>query len=175
MIHFGYPQMIEWDALSRTLKLEESFAKEFEHGDRKWQLLANQVIEKFSQRKRSLKLKSNEVFIDVTETLNVLVTATGELAQSNAAGCIGVRCNLSNTAECNLALNFNLPKEFFGNSTQKSSSEKEPSKIQNRKGKVENCQFHSCVQYGKAQKQNEILFIPPEGYFELFRSILLIF
>eukprot|EP00768_Dysnectes_brevis_P004770 gnl/Dysnectes_brevis/3460_a4385_677.p1 GENE.gnl/Dysnectes_brevis/3460_a4385_677~~gnl/Dysnectes_brevis/3460_a4385_677.p1 ORF type:complete len:451 (+),score=148.31 gnl/Dysnectes_brevis/3460_a4385_677:26-1378(+) len=114
-----------------------------------------------SHRRPGIKYSSNEVFIDVVERVNLLVSATGTVLRSDSAGQIKVRSRLSGMPECMFGLN----ERVVG---------REGSSVTSGKGKGRNIElddvgFHSCVQLGKFAADRTITFIPPDGEFELMR------
>jgi AP-1 complex subunit mu len=63
------------------------------------------VTQTVNWRAPGIKHKRNEVFLDVIEKLNILVSATGMVLQSEIIGQLAVRCFLSGMPELKLGLN----------------------------------------------------------------------
>jgi hypothetical protein len=99
MMDFGYPQLSE----ARLLK---EFITQEGH-----QLLKSQVtVPKavtgvVSWRPDNITYKKNEVFLDVIEKVNLLVSATGALLRSEIQGRVNVKAYLSGMPELRLGLN----------------------------------------------------------------------
>lgn len=61
-----------------------------------------------SWRRSDIKYRKNEAFIDVIESVNLLVSNTGTILRSDVAGQILMRAYLSGTPECKFGLNDKL-------------------------------------------------------------------
>lgn len=58
-----------------------------------------------SWRSEGIKHKKNEVFLDVVESVNLLVNTNGMVIQSEVVGSLKMRTFLSGMPECKLGLN----------------------------------------------------------------------
>lgn len=67
-----------------------------------------------SWRKDGIKHKKNEVFLDVVESVNLMVNSQGNVIHSEVAGAIKVRCLLSGMPELRLGLNDKILFENTG-------------------------------------------------------------
>ena len=54
---------------------------------------------------RSRRYKKNEVFLDVVESVNLLVNSNGSVVRSEVLGALKMRTFLSGMPECKLGLN----------------------------------------------------------------------
>ena len=63
------------------------------------------VTNAVSWRSEGIKHKKNEVFLDVVESVNLLVNSNGSVVLSEVAGCLKMRTYLSGMPECKLGLN----------------------------------------------------------------------
>lgn len=70
-----------------------------------------------SWRKEGIRHKKNEVFLDVVESVNLLVNSHGSIIHSEVAGAIRIRCMLSGTPELRLGLNDKILFEASGRRT----------------------------------------------------------
>lgn len=61
-----------------------------------------------SWRRSDIKYRKNEAFIDVIESVNLLMSNTGTILRSDVAGQILMRAYLSGTPECKFGLNDKL-------------------------------------------------------------------
>lgn len=63
------------------------------------------VTNAVSWRTEGLSYKKNEVFLDVVESVNLLVNSNGTVVRSEVAGALKMRVFLSGMPECKLGLN----------------------------------------------------------------------
>ena len=61
-----------------------------------------------SWRTEGIKHKKNEVYIDVIESVNVLLSSKGTLLRADVSGQIMVKCLLSGMPECKFGMNDKL-------------------------------------------------------------------
>ncbi len=61
-----------------------------------------------SWRKEGIKYRKNELFIDVVENCNLLMSSKGTILRNDVSGCIMVKCYLSGQPECKFGLNDKL-------------------------------------------------------------------
>jgi AP-1 complex subunit mu len=104
---FGYPQTTDTKILQEYITQEghklEGPAK-----------LPPAVTNAVSWRADNIKYRKNEVFLDVVESLNVLVSATGTVLRSEIVGAIKMRCYLTGMPELRLGLNDKILFENTG-------------------------------------------------------------
>ncbi|XP_067877227.1 AP-1 complex subunit mu-1 isoform X2 [Heterodontus francisci] len=112
------------------------------------------VTNAVSWRSEGIKYKKNEVFIDVIESVNVLVSANGNVLQSEIVGSVKLRVSLSGMPELRLGLNDKVLFELTGRNKSKSVE-------------MEDVKFHQCVRLSRFDNDRTISFIPPDGDFEL--------
>lgn len=67
-----------------------------------------------SWRSEDIKHRKNEVFLDVIESINLLVASNGNLLRSEIVGCIKMRSYLSGMPELRLGLNDRVQFESTG-------------------------------------------------------------
>ena len=63
------------------------------------------VTNAVSWRSEGLRYKKNEVFLDVVESVNLLVNSNGSVVRSEVVGALKMRTFLSGMPECKLGLN----------------------------------------------------------------------
>ncbi|KAM8926069.1 AP-1 complex subunit mu-2 isoform 3-T3 [Lycaon pictus] len=114
------------------------------------------VTNAVSWRSEGLKYKKNEVFIDVIESVNLLVNANGSVLLSEIVGTIKLKVFLSGMPELRLGLNDRVLFELTGLSGSK-----------NKSVELEDVKFHQCVRLSRFDNDRTISFIPPDGDFEL--------
>lgn len=114
--------------------------------------MTNQV----SWRSEGIKHRKNEIFLDVVEKLNLLVSSNGTVLHSEIIGVVQMRSFLSGMPELKLGLNDKLMFEATGRSTNRIKAVE-----------LEDVKFHQCVRLARFENDRTISFIPPDGEFEL--------
>ncbi|MEQ2199486.1 AP-1 complex subunit mu-1, partial [Xenoophorus captivus] len=137
------------------------------------------VTNAVSWRSEGIKYRKNEVFLDVIESVNLLVgtlclndlgclrnfsntdcvfpacvSANGNVLRSEIVGSIKMRVFLSGMPELRLGLNDKVLFENTGRGKSKSVE-------------LEDVKFHQCVRLSRFENDRTISFIPPDGEFEL--------
>ncbi|KAJ7102917.1 clathrin adaptor mu subunit [Mycena epipterygia] len=146
MIDFGVPQTTE----SKTL---QEYITQESHELQIQVRPPSELTQAVSWRPEGLRYKKNEVFLDVIESVNILVNAAGDVVRSEILGVIKMRCYLSGMPELRLGLNDKGTFESTG-----------------RAGKaieMEDMKFHQCVRLARFVNNRTISFIPPDGESEL--------
>ncbi|EGV64022.1 AP-1 adaptor complex mu subunit Apm1 [Yamadazyma tenuis] len=118
----------------------------------------NAVTNSVSWRKEGIFYKKNEAFLDVIESINMLINANGQVLNSEILGEVKIKSHLSGMPDLRLGLNdkgiFNTNEETGGST--------------NAKGiEMEDIKFHQCVRLSKFENERIITFIPPDGEFTL--------
>ena len=72
------------------------------------------VTNAVSWRAENVKYRKNEVFLDVIESVNILVSASGNVMRSEIVGAIKMRVYLSGMPELRLGLNDKILFENIG-------------------------------------------------------------
>uniref|UniRef100_A0A7C8Z8Q4 MHD domain-containing protein n=1 Tax=Opuntia streptacantha TaxID=393608 RepID=A0A7C8Z8Q4_OPUST len=148
MMDFGYPQYTEAKILSEFIKTD---AYKMEVAQRPPMAVTNAV----SWRSEGIRYKRNEVFLDVIESVNILVNSNGQLIRSDVNGALKMRTYLSGMPECKLGLNDRLLLEAQGQTTRGKAID------------LEDIKFHQCVRLTRFENDRTISFIPPDGSFDL--------
>jgi AP-1 complex subunit mu len=146
----GYPQTTDSDILKEFITTESHRS---EAPPKPPMALTNAV----SWRSEGIKHKKNEIFLDVVEKLNLLVSSNGTVLHSEVLGGVEMKSFLSGMPELKLGLNDKLMYEATGNP-------------RSRKGKaveMEDIKFHQCVRLARFENDRTISFIPPDGEFTL--------
>lgn len=119
-----------------------------------------------SWRREGIKHKKNEVFLDVIENLDIVVSMSGAVLRSEIRGCLRMKSYLSGMPQLFLGINdktlFDVGPSssaaggvIFSNNTSMITVE------------MEDVKFHQCVQLERFESDRTISFIPPDGEFEL--------
>ncbi|POY75795.1 hypothetical protein BMF94_1108 [Rhodotorula taiwanensis] len=94
-------------------------------------------------RRQGIKYTSNDVYLDLTETLSALLDPSGKPLVGSISGQMDCRSRLSGMPD--LALTFTDPAVLG----------------------EESAAFHSCVRYHRWRKEKVVSFVPPDGAFTL--------
>ncbi|KXZ55805.1 hypothetical protein GPECTOR_2g1355 [Gonium pectorale] len=92
-------------------------------------------------RREGIKYKKNEIFLDLVEQVNVLMSSNGTVLRNDVVGRVVMKCFLSDMPELRLGLN----------------------------DAMQDTTFHQCVNLGAYESQKVVTFVPPDGEFELMR------
>ncbi|KAF7965109.1 hypothetical protein HWV62_45478 [Athelia sp. TMB] len=148
MMDFGYPQTTESKILQEYITQE---SHKLEIQVRPPMAVTNAV----SWRTEGIKYRKNEVFLDVIESVNLLVNADGNVVRSEILGAVKMKCYLSGMPELRLGLNDKVMFESTGRTARGKAIE------------MEDVKFHQCVRLARFENDRTISFIPPDGEFEL--------
>ncbi|KAJ3599144.1 hypothetical protein NHX12_033107 [Muraenolepis orangiensis] len=107
-----------------------------------------------SWRSEGIKYRKNEVFMDVIESINLLVSASGSVLRSEILGSIKLKAVLSGMPELRLGLNDKVLFQITGREKSKTVE-------------LEDVKFHQCVRLSRFENDRTISFIPPDGDSEL--------
>merc|ERR1719369_1536420 len=148
LMDFGYPQTTD------SKILQEYIAQEGHKLDTAAPRPPATVTNAVSWRSEGIKYRKNEVFLDVIESVNLLVSANGNVLRSEIVGAIKMKVFLSGMPELRLGLNDKVLFESTGRGKSKSVE-------------LEDVKFHQCVRLSRFENDRTISFIPPDGEFEL--------
>lgn len=129
----------------------------------------NAVTNAVSWRKEGIVYKKNEAFLDVVESINMLINAKGQVLNSEILGEVKMKSKLSGMPDLRLGLN---DKGIF--STNMSDDTAVESASGSRKIEMEDIKFHQCVRLSKFENERIITFIPPDGEFTVMSYRLLL-
>ena len=111
MIDHGYPQLTEVKVLKEFIKTEANKLAPTEKKKKNKEekitdvMVPTAVSNVVSWRPEGIKHAKNEVFLDVIEKLNILVSANGNVLRSEIIGRVHMRSFLSGMPELKLGLN----------------------------------------------------------------------
>lgn len=142
VMDFGFPQVTEPSALKtfifqKGIRSETDTAKQTEQAQNATLTVTGAV----GWRREGIKYKKNEVYLDIIEQVNLLMSSKGSVLRCDVAGRLVMKCFLSDMPELRLGLN----------------------------DKLEDVTFHQCVNLSTYEAQKVVTFIPPDGEFELMR------
>lgn len=147
VMDFGYPQFSDPKILQEYITQE---SHKLEVQVRPPSTVTNAV----SWRSEGLVYRKNEVFLDVIESVNLLVSANGNVLRSEIVGSVKMRVYLSGMPELRLGLNDKILFQNTGRGKSKAVD-------------MEDVKFHQCVRLSRFENDRTISFIPPDGEFEL--------
>lgn len=148
LVDFGYPQTTDSKILQEYITQE---GQKLEVAPKPPPAITNAV----SWRSEGVRYRKNEVFLDVIESVNLLVNTNGNVLRSEIVGAIKMRVFLSGMPELRLGLNDKILFENTGRGGKSKSVE------------LEDVKFHQCVRLSRFENDRTISFIPPDGEFEL--------
>mmetsp|Transcript_107784 Transcript_107784/g.131509 ORF Transcript_107784/g.131509 Transcript_107784/m.131509 type:complete len:438 (-) Transcript_107784:112-1425(-) len=156
MCDFGYPQFTDAKMLKDIICIKET--NKLDITDLKQ---AQQVSSRFTGsvpwRGEGIKHKKNEVFLDVVEKLNLLVSNNGTVLHSEILGALKMKSYLSGFPELKLGLNDKIMMERRRRRRRRNTKMVE----------MDDIRFHQCVRLARFESDRTISFIPPDGEFEL--------
>lgn len=135
-------------------------------------MLTSQITGQIDWRRDGIRYRKNEVYIDVLESVNILMSATGAVLRSDVTGQIVMKALLSGWPECKFGLNDKLimDREAASKAAAGASGGGGGHHTRRNAGvEIDDCTFHRCVRLGKFDADRTITFIPPDGEFELMR------
>ncbi|KAL4457302.1 hypothetical protein ABPG75_012167 [Micractinium tetrahymenae] len=142
VLDHGYPQVTD-PAVMKSLIFQKGWVTPATKKKREAEA-ANatlQVTGAVGWRKEGLRYKKNEVFLDVIETVNMLMSAQGSVLRCDVQGRLVMKAFLSGMPDIKLGLN----------------------------DKLEDVTFHPCVNLGRFNAEKVVSFVPPDGEFELMK------
>ena len=150
---FGYPQNCAVDVLRLYINLGNMRPQDEPSPSQ----LTSQITGAIDWRREGIRHKKNEVYIDVLESVNLLLSTTGNILRNEVTGQVQMNTKLTGMPECKFGLNDKLVIEKESQGKRKPGVE------------IDDCTFHRCVRLGKFDADRTITFIPPDGEFELMR------
>ncbi|KAJ1972388.1 clathrin associated protein complex medium subunit [Dimargaris xerosporica] len=160
ILDFGYPQNMDPDALKLYITTKE--VKSDSAITATSSQITMQATGAVSWRRPDIRYRKNEAFIDVIESVNLLMSTRGTVLRADVTGQIIMRAYLSGTPECKFGLNDRLLLE-------KDHGSRNPRPNQAETVELADCKFHQCVRLGKFDSDRTISFIPPDGEFDLMQ------
>ncbi|CCK72717.1 Apm1p KNAG_0L00950 [Huiozyma naganishii CBS 8797] len=182
MMDYGIPQITEPRMLKKyitqkSFKLEKAHKKK-RNAARPPSELNNSV----SWRAEGIKYKKNEAFLDIVESINMLITQKGQVLRSEIIGAVKIKSRLSGMPDLKLGINdrgiftkylegnnigVNIPDPQEHGSGVAESSITNDGKKRKTNIELEDLKFHQCVRLSKFENEKIITFIPPDGEFDL--------
>lgn len=163
ILDFGYPQNSDSGMLKSFITQQGVKSTTREEQAQ----ITSQVTGQIGWRREGIKYRRNELFLDVLESVNLLMSPQGQVLSSHVAGRIVMKSYLSGMPECKFGINDKILMDG------KKPGTDDLSRNSTSTGKtsiaIDDCQFHQCVKLSKFETEHAISFIPPDGEFELMR------
>jgi len=180
LIDYGYPQNSEVGAIKTYIT---QTGIKTNHTKEELSQITSQVTGAQQWRKEGLKYRRNELFLDVLESVNLLMSPQGQVLQAHVSGKVVMKSYLSGMPECKFGLNDKLTLDKSKSSGGAAAGAITASGFNDASGggiggndnksrnaiALDDCTFHQCVKLGKFESERSISFIPPDGEFELMR------
>jgi len=159
IMDYGYPQNVSLDSIKPFITQKGAVKPEKLTGE-KLSKVTMQVTGACPWRAADVKHKKNELYIDIIESVNMLVSTDGKRLRTDVSGQIMMKVSLSGMPECKFGLNDKVLMD---------KEAKTGAKPKSQGIAIDDCTFHQCVRLNKFDSERTISFIPPEGEFELMR------
>merc|ERR1719336_988038 len=158
LLDFGHPQNTDTGILKTFITQQgiKSASREEQAA------ITSQVTGQIGWRREGIKYRRNELFLDVLEYVNLLMSPQGQVLSAHVAGKVIMKSYLSGMPECKFGINDKIVVDSKGKSGDEASRTKSSIAI-------DDCQFHQCVKLSKFETEHAISFIPPDGEYELMR------
>ncbi|MGH0128198.1 UNVERIFIED_CONTAM: hypothetical protein FKN15_044846 [Acipenser sinensis] len=161
ILDFGYPQNSETGAL-KTFITQQGIKSQTKEEQSQ---ITSQVTGQIGWRREGIKYRRNELFLDVLESVNLLMSPQGQVLSAHVSGRVVMKSYLSGMPECKFGMNDKIVIDKQGKGTAD-----ETSKSSGKQSiAIDDCTFHQCVRLSKFDSERSISFIPPDGEYELMR------
>ncbi|CAL5436517.1 unnamed protein product [Camellia sinensis] len=193
IMDFGYPQNLSPEILKLYIT-QEGVRSPFSSkpADKPVPNATLQVTGAVGWRREGLVYKKNEVFLDIVESVNLLMSSKGSVLRCDVTGKILMKCFLSGMPDLKLGLNdkIGLEKEsqIKSRPTKRGDSrfvsggftgsngcgiEGDGHRIASVRGgktiELDDVTFHQCVNLTRFNSEKTVSFVPPDGEFELMK------
>ncbi|VDL90221.1 unnamed protein product [Schistocephalus solidus] len=129
--------------------------------------ITNQVTGQISWRREGIKYRRNELFLDITESVNLLMSPQGQILSAHVVGKVVMKCYLSGMPDCKFGFNDKISLDNRPKPVATTGDDLSPET--NGGVAIDDCQFHQCVKLNKYSTDQAISFVPPDGEFVLMR------
>uniref|UniRef100_A0A8D0DA71 MHD domain-containing protein n=1 Tax=Sander lucioperca TaxID=283035 RepID=A0A8D0DA71_SANLU len=161
ILDFGYPQNSETGALKTFITQQGIKSQSKEEQSQ----ITSQVTGQIGWRREGIKYRRNELFLDVLESVNLLMSPQGQVLSAHVSGRVVMKSYLSGMPECKFGMNDKIVIDKQG----KTGSTEDGAKSGKQSIAIDDCTFHQCVRLSKFDSERSISFIPPDGDYELMR------
>ncbi|XP_063726817.1 AP-2 complex subunit mu-like [Symsagittifera roscoffensis] len=162
VLDYGYPQNTDSGILKTFITQQGIKTTTREESTQ----ITSQVTGQIAWRREGIKYRRNELFLDVLENVNLLMSAQGQVLSSHVAGRVVMKSFLSGMPECKFGLNDKITMEKQNNQAKPDDTKGTANKSSIA---IDDCTFHQCVKLSKFESERAISFIPPDGEYELMK------
>ncbi|KAK1786773.1 hypothetical protein P4O66_017176 [Electrophorus voltai] len=164
ILDFGYPQNSETGAL-KTFITQQGIKSQTKEEQSQ---ITSQVTGQIGWRREGIKYRRNELFLDVLESVNLLMSPQGQVLSAHVSGRVVMKSYLSGMPECKFGMNDKIVIDKQGKAGASDEAGKSSSSGKQSIA-IDDCTFHQCVRLSKFDSERSISFIPPDGEYELMR------
>jgi AP-2 complex subunit mu-1 len=161
ILDYGFPQTTDADSIKNLITTQSKAIKKARE-DQISQITI-QTTGQLPWRPVDLRYKRNEIYIDVIESVNLLMSTAGNVLKADVTGQIMMKTQLSGMPECKLGMN---DKILLDKETKMGKKPKTANGIE-----LDDVTMHQCVKLGRFDADRTISFVPPDGEFELMRYV----
>uniref|UniRef100_A0A8C3UEI4 Adaptor related protein complex 2 subunit mu 1 n=1 Tax=Catharus ustulatus TaxID=91951 RepID=A0A8C3UEI4_CATUS len=115
ILDFGYPQNSETGAL-KTFITQQGIKSQLQTKEEQSQI-TSQVTGQIGWRREGIKYRRNELFLDVLESVNLLMSPQGQVLSAHVSGRVVMKSYLSGMPECKFGMNDKIVIEKQGKGT----------------------------------------------------------
>lgn len=160
VLDFGYPQSVDFDVVKELVPpphpiigdgtsphglIQRAATLTRRRSSTIPKLVTDTATSDIPWRKKGIKYRKNQFFLDVVENVNVLISSTGTVLSSSVDGVVESKAQLSGLPVCHFGFENGDGDSRF----------------------VENCKFHQSVDLKNHDQEGLIKFVPPDGSFQL--------
>lgn len=131
---YGYPQNCSVDVLK--LYINQGQQRQAVPGNT-GTALTSQITGAIDWRREGIRYRNNEVYIDVQETVSLLLSASGEVLRTDIHGKVMMKALLSGMPECKFGLNDKLIMEKEGGAAAAAVANQKTTGVE-----IDDCTFH---------------------------------
>ncbi|KFZ67005.1 AP-2 complex subunit mu, partial [Podiceps cristatus] len=113
ILDFGYPQNSETGAL-KTFITQQGIKSQTKEEQSQ---ITSQVTGQIGWRREGIKYRRNELFLDVLESVNLLMSPQGQVLSAHVSGRVVMKSYLSGMPECKFGMNDKIVIEKQGKGT----------------------------------------------------------
>jgi AP-2 complex subunit mu-1 len=164
ILDFGYPQNCSTEVLRLYITQGQGkFGRPDKAGKQaeKMAKITIQATGAIPWRAPDLKYRKNEIYIDVVESVNLLMSGDTNVLRADVSAVVQMKCLLSGMPECKFGMN---DKVVLDKEARAGAPKRRGNGIE-----IDDITFHQCVKLGKFDTDRTISFVPPDGEFELMK------
>ncbi|XP_062950935.1 AP-2 complex subunit mu isoform X2 [Cynocephalus volans] len=120
ILDFGYPQNSETGAL-KTFITQQGIKSQTKEEQSQ---ITSQVTGQIGWRREGIKYRRNELFLDVLESVNLLMSPQGQVLSAHVSGRVVMKSYLSGMPECKFGMNDKIVIEKQGKGTADETSKR---------------------------------------------------